>query len=324
MPGSHYLMDPNAMDRLGFIAQKDIWDNMSGNASGLMGVTALRGLTPLNQNNWKLVLRDTLQSRMDTVLARAKEFGEPKIPDDISLRIIRMLGTDYLLLEGDDWEVPGYELWRTDLALPYHDGLCAYRAENGWVPDAWFVEEISDCDEIEFAGFIRWLGTENLDVGLVAIRKIIHVETPSWLYEGRGVITTRTIGPSIVKIGNILAREEGNNWVKYKVAVEGTVGGFLVTGQNYYPGWNVYIDGEYNSHNYSKTNLLMSGVYVPPGEHIVELRYQPNSVLIGAFTSLSGLIIWAILMGLVIWIHRRDKTSIVPQTEKNGPGDTES
>jgi len=39
-----------------------------------------------------------------------------------------MLGTDVLLLEGDNWVVPGYELWRSDLELPYHKGLAAYRA----------------------------------------------------------------------------------------------------------------------------------------------------------------------------------------------------
>ena len=303
MPGSHYLMDPDALSKLGFKAQEDIWDNMSGNASGLREVTALQGLTPLNQNDWKLVLRDTLQSRMDAVLQRAKETGSEKVPDDLSMKIIRMFGADVLLLEGGDWRVPGYELWREDLALPYHKGLCAYRADNGWVPDAYFATR-ARFDSTGYTGFLKWSGDQGTAIGEDAL-----IEIPNG-----GERSQEFLAESC----RIEKRERGFNWMRFEVTVESDragARGFLITGENYYPGWRAYVD-EVRT-DYYRTNLLFGGLYVEPGRHTVELRYAPRSVLIGVVVSLSGLLVWAVLMATVMWVHRFGRTTIVAPDEGN-------
>jgi len=301
MAGSFYLMDPDALSRLGYRAQEDIWDNMSGNASGLGEVTSLRGLTPLNQNNWKLVLRETLQSRIDTVIDRAREMGEPKVADAVSMRIIRMLGADYILLEGDDWTVEGYELWEDDLALPFHEGMCAYRSVWGQVPDAWFVERTKE-GRVDFARFTNWIGSAGRDTEMEALVETtdqdnVRLETKS--YSENAVITERA---------------RGFDWLRFKVEVEGPDDGFLVTGENYYPGWKAFIDGEETE--YFRTDFVVGGVRVPPGEHEVELRYRPRSVLVGAYGSLTGILVWAILMGAVLLIYRSGRgTEVVPVEE---------
>ncbi len=286
LAGSHYLMDPEAMDHLGFKALDNVWDNMSGNASGLGNVTALRGLTPLNQNDWKVILRDTLQANMDAVLERAREFGEAKIPDAISMKIILMLGTDILLLEGDDWEVPGFELWRDDLGLPYHDGLCAYRAEGGMIVDAYFVDIAYFNFYDGYAGYLRWLSDEYIDIGTNAGIEMSENGGNETIFYRNGM-------------SNVIGRDRGYNWMTFDVSVD-EEGGFLVTGENFYPGWKAFIDGD--ELEIYKTNYLLMGIEVPAGEHKIEFRYQPGSVLVGMIGSLSGLIIWAILMGLTILI----------------------
>jgi hypothetical protein len=295
LPGSQFLMDPNAMDHLGFTAPENVWDNMTGNASGLRNVTSLNGLTPLNQNDWKLVLRDTLQQHIDNIAAEATASGEPKTPDAMSLKIIYMLGTDVLLLEGNDWDVPGFELWREDIALPFHEGLCAYRFKDGNFPDAYFSSIIFYDFYSDYAGFYRWLSDEYM-----VIRENVGVEKDG------------ADGTEMVAYGDanaqITDRDRGYNWMTFDVSV-GEGGGFLVTGENYYPGWVATIDGEKT--DIYKCNYLLMGINVPPGEHEIIFRYQPHSVLVGMIGSISGFAIWIILMLVVTWIHRKGKASLV-------------
>ncbi|HEX9746422.1 MAG TPA: hypothetical protein VGB30_13455, partial [bacterium] len=222
MPGSHYLLDPDVLSHLGFSAQTDIWDSMSGNAAGLMGVTSLRGLTPLNQQKWKEIIRDTLQANIDAELARSRLDGDNPAADDISLKIFRLLGADVLLLEGDNWIVDGYELWRTNLELPFHDGLCAYRAVDGWVPDAILAESVDYKDGMDYAKILQWLGSVDVDTSTDVFL--------NWTEAGY------FRGPEGAE-GKINARDRGFNWYSFDISIEGANQGFLVTGENYLPGW---------------------------------------------------------------------------------------
>jgi hypothetical protein len=287
---------------------------MSGNAGGLRGVTALRGLTPLNQNDWKLILRDTLQARIDHVMGLAKAGQSEKTPDDISMRIMRILGADVVLLEGDDWRVPGYELWRTDLELPFHDGLCAYRAVDGWVPDAFFAERIYRALGDGYAPFLKWIGWPDLDV-----EKEAYLET----HEPVGEVSAS--GAPGVSRGLVLDRERGFNLMRFDVSVETGGWGLLVTGENYYPGWKVYVDGGEGHEICTEANFLLGAIWVPEGDHTIELRYEPEPVKVGMIVSLCGLVGLALLMIIAIHIHRRGKPTIIPPIEEaNGSSNLES
>ncbi|MCX6646957.1 MAG: YfhO family protein [bacterium] len=299
LPGSQFLMDPNAMDHLGFTAPEKVWDNMTGNASGLRNVTSLNGLTPLNQNDWKLVLRDTLQQHIDNIAAQATASGEPKTPDAMSLKIIYMLGTDVLLLEGNDWDVPGFELWREDIAFPFHEGLCAYRFKGGNLPDAYFSSIIFYDFYSDYGGYYRWLSDEYM-----VIRENVGVEKDG--AEGTEMVAYGDANAQITD------RDRGYNWMTFDVSV-GEGGGFLVTGENYYPGWKALIDGEETE--IYKCDYLLMGINVPPGDHEIEFRYQPQSVLVGMIGSISGFVIWIILMLVVTWIHKKGKPTLVLSAE---------
>lgn len=72
----------------------------------------------------------------------------------------------------------------------------------------------------------------------------------------------------------------------------------------YDPNWNVRIDG--NSARLLHCNYLMRGVYLEPGKHLVEFRFQPPFKLL--YVSLAALVLGAVLFGVVI-VTRRHETS---------------
>lgn len=86
-----------------------------------------------------------------------------------------------------------------------------------------------------------------------------------------------------------------------RVQVSANYPALLVLSDNYYPGWNAYLDGA--PVRIYRTNYLARGVLVPQGEHLVEFRYEPVSVRIGL--ALSGLALLAIGAGIVWELSRR-------------------
>jgi hypothetical protein len=298
MAGGHLLMAPDALAHLDLEAQESVYDNMAGDAPGLKEVTAVEGLTPLVQTDWKFVLRDTLQVRMEDAASSARENDEPVVPDDLSIQILRLLGSDVILLDGSDWEIPGYAFWRDDLSLPYHAGLAAYRAENGWVPDAYFVRNVDFAGKLEFADFLRWLGRDGRDLNEQAIAEIGDGDSPQAL-----------------SMGQILGRERGMNRLGFDVEVAGPEPSLLIIGENFYPGWKAYIDGK--EVDYLRTNFLFGGVIVPEGSHRVELFYRPKSFHDGMKLTFVGLAVWLILVGLVSFVHARRKESFITPIEES-------
>lgn len=78
------------------------------------------------------------------------------------------------------------------------------------------------------------------------------------------------------------------NRLRVRLAARGD--GYLVINQNYYPGWRVKGGLRAESHN----GLL--AVQVTPQTSEVELYYLPTSFVIGAFTSLAGLLLMTFLL----------------------------
>lgn len=59
---------------------------------------------------------------------------------------------------------------------------------------------------------------------------------------------------------------------------------FLVLADNYYPGWEVEVDGRKDK--IYKANFILRGVYLAPGKHTVRFFYNPVSFKIGLAISL--------------------------------------
>ena len=81
--------------------------------------------------------------------------------------------------------------------------------------------------------------------------------------------------------------------------------GLLVLSDLYYPGWNVYVDGARQP--LYAANLIMRGVYVPAGSHMVEFIYEPVSLRVGLYISLGTAIALLILLGWT-WSFKRGQS----------------
>ena len=61
----------------------------------------------------------------------------------------------------------------------------------------------------------------------------------------------------------------------------------LVVSENYYPNWRAFVDGE--EVPVLRANYVWKAVYLPPGEHRVELRYRSPTVLMTRAVTLLSL-----------------------------------
>ncbi len=82
-----------------------------------------------------------------------------------------------------------------------------------------------------------------------------------------------------------------NSSVKAKVMANEEV--FVNHTQVMYPGWNAYVDG-HKVQNYL-VNQAYQGAYVPMGEHIIEFKFEPLSLYIGAAITLAGIVLLILL-----------------------------
>ncbi len=85
-----------------------------------------------------------------------------------------------------------------------------------------------------------------------------------------------------------------------RISADAHCKGMVVLTDTYYPGWSASVDG--HSAPIYDAYAVFRGVVVAPGEHTVEFRYRPWSVMLGAASSAIALVL-AIL--LVFWERRR-------------------
>lgn len=90
--------------------------------------------------------------------------------------------------------------------------------------------------------------------------------------------------------GKVKILSISNNTVTAQVS--SAKGTFVNHSQAFYPGWNAYIDG--NKTTIYLVNGVIQGVEVPPGNHLLEFKFEPLSLAIGATLAGMALIITAI------------------------------
>jgi hypothetical protein len=68
-----------------------------------------------------------------------------------------------------------------------------------------------------------------------------------------------------------------------EIQVHANAPGLLVVSEQYYPGWQAYVDGE--STPIYAVNSTLRGVFLEAGDHMVEFKYRPLSFIIGEIMS---------------------------------------
>ena len=86
------------------------------------------------------------------------------------------------------------------------------------------------------------------------------------------------------------------------LAVSASAPVMLVTNDTYYPGWVAKVDGALTP--VSRANGLVRAVPLPSGTHIVEFRFSPRSLILGAWISLLTL---AALVVVVVAISLQER-----------------
>lgn len=95
------------------------------------------------------------------------------------------------------------------------------------------------------------------------------------------------------------------NGLKYEV--NSLHGGTVVFSEVYYPGWQAYIDGEQVEHG--RANYILRAMNVPAGQHVVEFKFDPDTLHATetiAYIALALLAIAAIVI-VVLEIKKRKK-----------------
>ena len=81
------------------------------------------------------------------------------------------------------------------------------------------------------------------------------------------------------------------------VVVEATLArcGWVVLLDNWYPGWEAWVDGGNGPRRVPvlRANYAFRAVALPPGNHQIHFRYRPPSFRIGLWLSIAAWILWA-------------------------------
>jgi hypothetical protein len=91
--------------------------------------------------------------------------------------------------------------------------------------------------------------------------------------------------------------EQRNNLLRYSVSVSNER--LAVFSEMHYPnGWQAYLND--NPIPHYKVNYLLRGVVVPPGNHELVFRFEPQVVRKGTWVMASGWLLFFIMLGLII------------------------
>ncbi len=110
-------------------------------------------------------------------------------------------------------------------------------------------------------------------------------------------------GSNDLRGSSLIITEYKPKEVKIKTHLEKD--GFLILADAYYPGWQVFIDGEKDK--IYQANYLGRGVALPAGDHEVVFKFKPKTITIGFYLSLITLISMTVFITGEIIYHRIKK-----------------
>jgi len=184
------------------------------------------------------------------------------------LLVLALTGTRYLITNK---YIPVNEQVPLDLAYNGDDGWFVYELRNS-SPRAFIVHQAITAATSDES--LELLQTSTFDPH----RQVI-LETN----------TTPLLEPADVNTDEVVITEETSSSIAIQAQL--TTNGYLVLLDNYYPGWQVYVDNQKQS--LLLANHFARAVYLEAGNHTVSFVYRPLSLRIGLIFSGVGLIILA-------------------------------
>lgn len=123
--------------------------------------------------------------------------------------------------------------------------------------NGWFVNQV--------------IYVDNANEEIAAIHGINPIETVVVDKRFESVLKPAAESDSTCSV--VLTAYEPND-LKYEV--NSVKGGTVVFSEIYYPGWQAYIDGEKVEHG--RANYILRAMNVPAGKHVVEFKFDPDSL----------------------------------------------
>jgi hypothetical protein len=217
-------------------------------------------------------------------------------------RVWELLNVGYVVTWLEDLDVPAQPVYQEQARRGEVDYVQKLQREH---PRAWIVyqiEELADEDAV-----LNRLAQPDFDPYGVALLSGPEAES---MAATLGAQPGGESGPSSA------GSEEGSRVqqadfvelspTRLSIKVDQPAVGLLVLSEVYYPGWQARVDGE-------RVPLLLAdavlrAVQVPPGQHVVEMIFEPGSVQLGLAISAATLLASA---GYAIWywVHRVKRSS---------------
>lgn len=171
-------------------------------------------------------------------------------PFGINLELLRLLNTKYVTYQ------PGLNISGLTPVFNSDQGV-VYEVE-GVLPKAFFVDSVITATDPETA--FNYLRPDQLDLENTAV------------VEGEKVLS----GPDSLSTAEVTFY----TGPEITIEINRTKPGFLVLSELYYPdGWEAELNGE--PIPIYKTDYMLRGFQIPPGNHILELDFRPDSFHFG-------------------------------------------
>lgn len=244
-------------------------------------------MQPLNEQNAHYYADYNLPNISAYVTISEKRYKE--FLDNFSLvsRMPDMMNLKYLVMPS--WEFESQSGLGAKYSPVFVSPEGSLVAENKTVlPKAWLVPQVVVVtDPGQRLGIMS--GSPEFDPARIAL-----VETPPPLPMGAGA--------SVAGAGTASVERYEPNRISVKASTE--VNSLLVLGEKYYRWWYVDVNGK--RAEIVPVNHILRGVYLPPGQHSLEFRFDPLPFKVGKYLTLGSFVLFTCLL-IREWFLRRGK-----------------
>jgi hypothetical protein len=202
----------------------------------------------------------------------------------INWNVVNMLNVKYILSP--------VQLPFDNLSYAFYDRerrVTVYKVEDHF-PRAWFVENV-----------------ENLEMPHQRYRRL---NSPEFNPAVTAITETELVGIEKPDSSHVSVVNHSLHHLEFDVSTDKRA--FLAISEIYYPaGWNAYLNG--NKTEIYPVNHILRGVVVPPGDHTLEMRFEPKTYMLSVILSLVGILstIVLIIVGCYLYIKENYRGGIV-------------
>jgi len=279
-----WVVDPDGLTNLHYTSREWLIDPMEGLAGVLSRVGCMHIYLPLYEMKWKEIIFDRLLIDLR---------NDPTSIEVKNRNICRTLGINYIAVESDILDIPGFEPWEDEATkFSYRETARMFRNSNPY-PRFFLTRNIRRQRMVDKEGEARgqWF----------FLNKQIFDTTPK---EIMGVVIPDDQKPPVFPDnewevpGEIRMTRDGFNSYELEVTCAKTC--CLVVRESYFPGWEVRVDGK--PEKIYQADFVNRAVYVPEGTHSVEFIYRPEGFRKGLLISTISMLLFILIGVGMKWV----------------------